>query len=147
MDAERIFIDTNVLVYAAVSAAPAHAAARRALAERHTSGAELWISRQVLREYVAVLTRPQAFARPLSGASVAGDVRSLERQFRIADDTAPVTARLLEVLETVEVGGKQVHDASIVATMVAHGIGTILTANVADFARFRPRIAVEALQP
>ena len=34
--------------------------------------------------------------------------------------------------------GKQVHDANIVATMLAHGVGRLLTFNVADFQRFVP---------
>ncbi len=33
-------------------------------------------------------------------------------------------------------GGKQVHDANIAATMLAHGITRLLTFNVADFQRF-----------
>ena len=144
--AERVFVDTNVLVYATVASAPAHAAARRALAEYRTAGAELWISRQVLREYVAVLTRPQTYARPAPIAAVAADVRSFERQFRVADDTGAVTAQLLQLLEDVSAGGKQIHDANIVATMLVHNVHTLLTANEVDFARFLPRIVVDALE-
>ena len=33
-------------------------------------------------------------------------------------------------------GGRQVHDANIVATMLAHGEGRLLTFNDADFRRF-----------
>lgn len=146
-DADRVFVDTNVLVYGTVAAAPAHAAARRALADRRAAGAELWISRQVLREYIAVLTRPQTYVQPVPVAALAADVRSFERQFRVVDDTALVTAQLLRLLEEVQTGGKQIHDANIVATMMVHGIATLLTANAADFARFLPRIVVDALQP
>ena len=32
--------------------------------------------------------------------------------------------------------GKQVHDANLVATMLAHGIRRLLTFNLADFQRF-----------
>ena len=38
--------------------------------------------------------------------------------------------------EPVGCGGKQVHDANVVATMLAHGAGTVVTMNVEDFARF-----------
>ncbi len=37
-------------------------------------------------------------------------------------------------------GGRQVHDANIVATMLAHGETRLLTANRSDFRRFEPRI-------
>lgn len=145
MAADRVFIDTNVLVYATVVTAPNHAIARHALAEQRSAGAELWISRQVLREYAAVLTRPQTFATPMSGSDVAAGVRSLERQFRVADDTSAVTVRLVQLLEEVPTGGKQVHDANIVATMLVNGVSTLLTANAPDFARFAPRIRVTPL--
>jgi len=41
-------------------------------------------------------------------------------------------------------GGKQVHDATIVATMRAHGATRRLTFNAADFRRFAPLIEVVA---
>jgi len=59
MAGERIFIDTNVLVYATVVSSPLHDVSRNRLTEYHKAGAELWISRQVMREYLATLTRPQ----------------------------------------------------------------------------------------
>lgn len=34
-------------------------------------------------------------------------------------------------------GGGRIHDAGIVATMLAHGIGAIVTQNTRDFAGFR----------
>ena len=100
----------------------------------------------MLREYVAVLTRPQTYARPALMTAVVADVRSFERQFRVADDTGPVTAQLLQLLEDVSAGGKQIHDANIVATMLVHNIHTLFTANGADFARFLPRIVVDPLE-
>ncbi len=41
-------------------------------------------------------------------------------------------------------GGKQVHDANIVATMLAHGETRLLTFNGADFRRFSSVIEVVA---
>ena len=51
------------------------------------------------------------------------------------------------VLAAVPTAGKQVHDANIVATMLAHGIPRLLTHNVTDFTRFAAIIAVEPLIP
>jgi predicted nucleic acid-binding protein len=42
----------------------------------------------------------------------------------------------------VAFGGKQLHDANIVATMLAHGETRILTFNAPDFRRFAPMIEV-----
>jgi predicted nucleic acid-binding protein len=41
--------------------------------------------------------------------------------------------------------GKQIHDANIVATMLAHGILTLLTDNIGDFVRWGHLIDVRAL--
>ena len=42
------------------------------------------------------------------------------------------------------VGGKQVHDANIVATMLARGVTRLLTFNAADFRRFEPLVELIA---
>jgi predicted nucleic acid-binding protein len=52
------FVDTNVLVNAGLVTAPFHQTASKALKDLRIAGVELWISRQVLREYLATLSRP-----------------------------------------------------------------------------------------
>lgn len=64
MAARRIFLDTNVLIRASIDTAPLHTIARERIATLEQRRAELWISRQVLREYLAVLSRPQAWSAP-----------------------------------------------------------------------------------
>ena len=58
-----------------------------------------------------------------------------ERTTLLAED-AKVAERLLGLLADVDCGGKQIHDANVIATMLVHGIGTVVTMNVDDFARF-----------
>ena len=147
MAVEPIFVDSNVLIYADVPAAPENKAARQRLEDFASQGAELWISRQVLREYVAFMTRSQAFMKPVSGVEVAADIRRWGAQFRIAEDGPSVTEQLLGLLVSVPIGGKQIHDANIVATMLVHGVKRLLTHNVADFRRFAPWIEVIPLVP
>jgi hypothetical protein len=49
---------------------------------------------------------------------------------------------LIQLCRAVAIAGRQVHDANIVATMLAHGEGRLLTANRGDFRRFEPRIEI-----
>ena len=49
----QIFVDTNILIYANVAGAPLHPPALAAIQQYQQAGAELWLSRQVLREYLA----------------------------------------------------------------------------------------------
>jgi predicted nucleic acid-binding protein len=50
------------------------------------------------------------------------------------------------LMETTPLGGKQVHDANIAATMVVYNIHRLFTLNVADFARFSKLITVLTLE-
>ena len=110
--------------------------ARQSVETLTKQGTDLWISRQVLREYLAALSRPQTFSQPVPATTLGESIRAFERRFRIAEDNALVTAKLLELLLQFPSGGKQVHDANIVATMLVHGVPTLSTHNTADFARF-----------
>ena len=144
MDARSLFIDTNVLVYANVAESPFHDQALAAIQSAHQAGRPLWISRQVLREYLVTLTRPQAFQQ-LSRPQVLQQIEHFRQRFQVADDTPAVTEQLLELLAESSIGGKQVHDTNIVATMRANGIPALLTHNIQDFERFATLIDVEAI--
>ena len=129
-----VFVDTNVLVFAAVVESPFCLRARGAIKRLERSSAELWISRQVIREFLAQMTRaPRADFSPKDLFST---LRNFEGRFCIAEDQALVTEQLVFLLEHVPTGGKQIHDANIVATMLAYHIPKILTFNVSDFQRF-----------
>jgi predicted nucleic acid-binding protein len=53
--AEPTFLDTNILVYASVEESPFHTAALNTIATLEQDNVPLWISRQVIREYLATL--------------------------------------------------------------------------------------------
>lgn len=144
-DAETLFIDTNVLVYANVAESPLHEQALGALRTAHQSERPLWISRQVLREFIATRTRPQTFSQPSTPEVVIERVLYLEEHFQVADDTAAVTRQLIKLIKDFRIGGMQVHDANIVATMLAYDIPCLLTHNVQDFERFAEVIRIEAI--
>ena len=135
-----MFIDTNVFVYSRTLKDPHHDTAREQLELALQSGEPLRISRQVLREYLAAVTRPQAWSIAVSREEALADVERLMAGFEILEDGPVVTASLIELCRAVPVGGRQVHDANIVATMLAHGERRLLTFNTADFRRYADRI-------
>lgn len=142
VSADAVFLDTNVLVYATVAESPWHEAASQAIQIRQDAGIELWISRQIIREYLSAMTRPQAFPQPVPVANLVRETRLLESRFRIAEDSSDVTARLLDLVEWIPTGGAQIHDANIIATMQTYGVHNLLTHNIADFARFAHLVVV-----
>ncbi len=144
MDAESIFVDTNVLVYANVIETTFHEQALAAIYAAHEAGRTIWISRQVIREYLVTLTRPQTFDN-LPRTTVFEQIDQFTERFHVADDTAAVTGQLIKLMGDFKIGGKQVHDANIVATMLAHDIPCLLTHNAKDFERFGEIVTIERI--
>jgi predicted nucleic acid-binding protein len=71
-----------------------------------------------------------------------GNVHAIRERTTLLAADSRVADRLLGLLADVECLGKQVHDANLVATMLVHGIGTIVTMNLADFARFERYVSL-----
>ena len=145
MAADPAFVDTNVLVYATRPSAAQHASAQASLARLEGEGSSLWVSAQVLREYLAAVTRPQATAPALPMATAITDVRRFRAAFDVAEERPNVLDRLLHLLTTHSSSGRQVHDANIVATMLEHSIRRLLTFHAGDFRRFAGIIDIEPL--
>ena len=106
--------------------------------------AELWISRQVVREYLVQITRPGHLKTPLAGEDLQKHIQTLYTLFQVADETQAVADRLLQLVRDMPTGGKQIHDANIVATMLVNNISTLLTLNGEDMSRFAPHISIAA---
>ena len=114
----------------------------RALQEREA----LRISRQVAREHLAVVTRPQSWPVTITREEAIEDARRLVGSFEVLEDGPIVTESLLSLCHEVSVGGRQIHDANIVATMLARGEHRLLTFSTSDFRRFEERIELMGLQ-
>ena len=135
-----MFIDTNVLVKSRILEAPDHDIARARLERAFQDLEPMRISRQVVREYLSVVTRPQTWPVAITREDALDDVNRLISSFEILEDGPRVTESLIALCREVSVGGRQIHDANIVATMLAHGERRLLTFNTADFRRYGDRI-------
>lgn len=140
-----MFFDTNIIVYSFVPSAPFHDQAKEVLANCVSNGDSISISRQVIREIIATLTRPQTYSLPLPIVDVVQAIESIQSKVDVLEDGSKVTQILLDLLQKIPCGGKQVHDANIVATMLAYGIGKLVTHNTADFSRFGHLIEIVPL--
>jgi predicted nucleic acid-binding protein len=144
MGDKALFVDTNILVYANVIETPFHEQALAAINAAHQGNRAIWINRQVIREYLVTLTRPQAFDN-LPKEIVLEQVKQFIKKLEVADDTPNVSEKLLELLADFKVGGKQIHDTNIVATMLAYNIPCLLTHNIKDFKRFEGVVEIESI--
>jgi predicted nucleic acid-binding protein len=145
--ADRAILDTNVLLAATDEAREDHEDAIAAIDLWPASGVVLYTSGQILREYLAVATRPvDRNGLGMGQPDAVANVRALRTRLNLLAEDVKVSERLLELLDTVECAGKQVHDANVVATMLVHGIDTVVTRNVDDFVRFGHQVHVVGLR-
>lgn len=73
--ADRVFLDTNILVYGQLRECGLFETVERRLAELEKSGNELWISRQILREYLSAMTRGKGVTAVPPMQELLADVR------------------------------------------------------------------------
>jgi len=142
----HLFVDTNILVFATDAGSPFQSAAETELEQWRKQGTDLYISVQILREYLAVTTRPAlGQVAPPDYPAILGNMASFRSEFHVLEDTRLVAEKLGELAHFFAVKGRQVHDANIAATMLIHGLQHLLTHNGSDFMRFSPLVVVHPL--
>lgn len=140
---ERVMLDTNVLLAATDEGRAEHRDALTVVNDWAAKRTDLCTSGQILREYLAVATRPvEKNGLGLHLADAVGNVRAIRKRTTLLSEDSKVADRLLGLLTDVDCRGKQVHDANLVATMLVHGLGAIVTMNLEDFARFERHVTL-----
>ena len=142
----KAFVDTNILLRALLTEINLHTEADALLKQMLRQDAELWISGQVIREFIVQATHPKTLKVPLRMDEVIDEINRIKPLFSVADETAAVREKLLELLRDHPTAGKQVHDANIVATMLVYGIDTLLTLNIDDLKRFSDKINLVSVE-
>jgi uncharacterized protein len=131
-------VDTNVLVYAAVSDSPHHATCRAWL-ESQCQRADAWYTTwPVIYEFLRVATHPRVLRNPLTLGQAWSFIAALTGApgFAVLLPTARHTQVLESVLaESAHLAGNVVHDLHTVVLMREHGIRQVVTRD-ADFHRF-----------
>ncbi len=139
-------VDTNVLVYAANSACPEHAACRSLLERTRPRPLPWYTTWGILYEFLRVSTHPRVFTQPWSIDQawdfVAGLLASPSLGVLVETPRhAGIAARLLGDVPAMK--GNLLHDAHTAVLMLEHGIRRIYTRDT-DFHRFP---SIEVLDP
>lgn len=142
MTVRSIFVDTNVITRTTVRTAPSHIETRQYIATLLRRRDQLYISQQVIREYLTNATRAQTYSDAIPMADALREVERLRESFTVLYENRRSLDTLLDLLSRVTVKGKGIYDANIVATMVANGVTHLLTNNVSDFVRYQGYIRV-----
>jgi predicted nucleic acid-binding protein len=140
---DRVMLDTNVLIAATDESRAEHRDALTVVNDWAAGHTELCTSGQILREYLTVATRPVARnGLGLNRPEAIGNVHAIRARSTLLAEDAKVADRLLSLIANVECGGKQVHDANVVATMLVYGVRAVVTMNLEDFARFEGHVSL-----
>ena len=137
-----ILADTNILLRLTRSDADEYPLIKAALKRLRREGIPLCYTSQNLIEFWRVLTRPKTengFGLPVEAAD--HEAKLIETRLDFLPDTPAVHEHWRRLVVEYRVSGRQVHDARLVAVMLAHGILRLLTLNVGDFERYGSLIA------
>lgn len=134
---KRIFLDTDVFLCASDEGCRCHEDCLALLEEGLDCRMGLFTSGQVLREYMAVATRPESTnGLGMSPAHAAANVHEFRRCVHMLDETAVVANRLAELVGGRNLRDTQTEDANIAATMMENGMRHLVTCNAEDFGPF-----------
>ena len=138
-----VVVDTNVLLAATDRSRDSYSAASQLISEDER---RLAITPQIVREYLAVATRPlEVNGFGLAGEDAGANVEQFLDDMELLSEDAATTRLLLELIGQASAAGKQVHDANVVTVALAHGAAAIITDNARHFARFAELVTVENL--
>ncbi|MEX2301635.1 MAG: PIN domain-containing protein [Bryobacterales bacterium] len=132
-----VLLDTNILLRLVEPKDPEYALVREAVKTLSARGETLCFASQNLVEFWNVCTRPSAQnGLGLTPAQADERARLIESRFRLLPDNEGVHTEWRRLVLAHSVAGVQVHDARLIAVMVAHGLPQLLTLNDRDFARY-----------
>ena len=127
----RVLVDTNVLIYATLENDLRSARSREVLL---APGEDRYTSVQNLAEMYPNLTGPK-MERPDEPAVARAKIQSIASlpSIQVLPLTGDVQSVALELCEKYGITRQRYYDAQIAATMIVHGIRTLLTENDGDF--------------
>lgn len=132
-----VLVDTNILLRLLNPTDPEYATVRSAVDALVTRGDQLCFVSQNLAEFWNVCTRPaDKNGLGLTGAETDARAKLIESKFLLLPETDRVHAEWRRLVVACSVAGVQVHDARLVAAMLAHGVPQLLTLNDRDFGRY-----------
>jgi toxin-antitoxin system PIN domain toxin len=128
-----IAFDTNILLYAFDTGAPAHDRARAFITE--CAGRDnVTIAELVLVDYYGLLRNVTIFANPLSPESAVVECERYRRhpKWRLVEN-APVMEKVWQHARGKDFARRRIFDVRLALTLQHHGVTDFATANTKDF--------------
>jgi predicted nucleic acid-binding protein len=130
----NVLVDANILLRSAEPGHAMHPPAKAAVTTLLAQGYTPCIVPQVIYEFWVVCTRPTGVnGLGKTAAEAATELTAIKTDFTLLDDTPALLPTWESLVATYGIVGKNAHDARLVAAMLIHGVGHILTFNDKDF--------------
>jgi predicted nucleic acid-binding protein len=135
--------DTNIWLRAVQRESPHHTLAVNALAALLARGDAIYLTAQNLIEFWSVASRPsEANGLGWTVTTVRQEIDRLLAQFPLLEEAPMIFAHWRQLVTDHQITGRRVHDARLVAVMLAHGVTHLLTFNGDDFRGFDEIVVV-----
>lgn len=144
-------LDTNILLRMSDRTSPVSLLAGKATAALLRQRDRVFITSQNIIEFWVVATRPlNVNGLGWSVEQTHAEVEQVLTQFPRLEETPQIFLHWFNLVTTYQLQGKRVHDARLVAVMLANGVTHLLTLNPGDFSSIgeieviHPQTIVEA---
>jgi toxin-antitoxin system PIN domain toxin len=132
-------IDVIILLYGSDTSSRFHERALAFIESCAGSDEPLFLAYLTLLSYVRIATHPRIFTEPLTPSEALANIGKLATlpQTRLISERDGFLELYEEVTEGVTVRANLVPEARLATLLRQHGVGTLYTNNVGDFARFQ----------
>lgn len=129
-------LDTNILLRMSDSTSPLNLLAGQVAARLLQQQNQLYITGQNIIEFWVVATRPtEVNGLGWAVERTRSEIQQILNQFPILEETPQIFPYWLQLVTQYQLQGKRVHDARLVAVMLAYNVTHLLTFNPDDFRR------------
>lgn len=139
----RLVSDANTTLRLVLPTDPQHEAVKAAIKTLDREGITVCYTPQVMREVYHTCMRPATSnGLGMTNEEAREVLRNIEASpMTLLNDVPAVYERWRELVDSVEINGRQTHDANHAAALKAHGVTHLLTLDRTDFNRY-PGITV-----
>lgn len=130
----KVLVDTNVLLEATDEGRQLHTKALGLFRNADGAGVDLFLSTQVLREYLVVATRPiENNGLGMTTDMALDNVKRFQNIASLVAETLQAGELFIEWAGKHQIRGKKLHDLQILATASVAGMHALITANEKDY--------------
>jgi predicted nucleic acid-binding protein len=146
---KAIFLDTNILVYSSLKDFDneKNKICTEWINRFFSQGIQIFISTQIIREFYAVVTNEKYLIKPLLPEQAVSQINFFVSNLSVLTIDMQTIVKMQELLVKYNIKGQNIHDTTIVATMLRYGINHIATFNTKDFLKFDNIEVLEVSNP